>query len=97
MPDVAIRISPAPVGPGGASHLRGYGLPRRLSAPRNDVVIFGWSCYFGCSFVQTGRRAIRESPLHFLPSSTTTAGPHVFYSTADKHHVGQFGSGHCPK
>ena len=34
-PDVAIRISPAPLGPGGAMRRRGYGLPRRF-APRND-------------------------------------------------------------
>ena len=27
-PDVAIRISPVPPGPGGAKHRRGYGLPR---------------------------------------------------------------------
>ena len=26
----------------------------------------------------------------------TQARPHVFYSTIDKYHVRQFGSGHCP-
>ena len=29
--------------------------------------------------------------------SPGTAGPHVFYSTADKHNVRQFVTGHCPK
>ena len=36
---MAIRILPAPPGPGGALRRRGYGLPRGF-ATRNDVVIW---------------------------------------------------------
>ena len=60
-PDVAIRISPVPWGTGGASHRREYGLPRPDGA-RNDVVIFGWSFYFGMVVI-AAERAIPESPL----------------------------------
>ena len=60
---MAIRISPVPWGTGGASHRREYGLPRPDGA-RNDVVIFGWSFYFGMVVI-AAERAIPESPLRW--------------------------------
>ena len=43
--DVAIRISPAPAGPGGALRRRGYGLPRPCGLAMT-VVIDGWCFCF---------------------------------------------------
>ena len=51
---VAIRISPAPAGLGGALRRRGYGLPRLRLAM--TVMVDGLSCCFDCVVVQVERQ-----------------------------------------
>ena len=59
--DVAIRISPAPPGPGGALRRRGYGLPQPFGL-RNDVVTLGCSLWIGWAMVRAGRRGQCHTP-----------------------------------
>ena len=64
---VAIRVFPAPMGPGGALRRRGYGLPRPDGA-RNDVVIFGGSfCFGGAGVAGASCGTVDARSLHWSP------------------------------